>query len=121
MAVCRNCQGSGEDRYEEDGHDVIDACYHCGTTGVVDEDTDFRDRLSSVASTLAYQLESEYRRAVNDDDEGDGYDLGGYENGLMPYDYFRTRVWDRTYAIAEKLAELPINDQELLVAWNEYE
>ena len=121
MAVCRQCNGSGEERYEEDGRDVTDACYHCGTTGTVDEDTDFRDRLSSVASTIAYQLESEYRRAVNDDDEGDGYDLGGYENGLMPYDYFRTRVWDRTYDIAEKLSALPINDQELLVAWNEYE
>lgn len=121
MATCRECQGSGRTVYDEDDRRVEDACYHCGTTGSVDEETDFRDRLSAVASTIAYQLESDRRRAINDDPDGDGYDLGGYENGLMPHDYFRCNVWARTYEIAEKLSSLPISDQELLVAWNEYD
>jgi hypothetical protein len=98
---------------------VTDACYHCGNTGEVDEETDFHDRLMSVAYTLAYQAESEYRQAVNSDPDGDGYDLGGYENGLMPFDYFRTRVWDRQYSIAEELSKLDRTMQEVLVAWNE--
>lgn len=96
-----------------------DSCYHCGETGQVDSETDFHDRLFSVAGTLAYQKESEYRKAANEDPDGDGYDLGGYENGMMPHDYFRTRVWDRQYEIAQELAALPREDQELLVAWNE--
>ena len=121
MAVCRKCNGEGRERYEEDGRDVVDACYHCGTTGTVDEETDFRDRLHNVAGTIAYHLECEYRDAANNDPDGDGYDLGGYENGLQPWDYFRCRVWDRTAEIGEKLAALPINDQQLLVAWSEYE
>jgi len=121
MPDCRQCQGTGREVYDEDDRRVEDACYHCGTTGKVDDDTDFRDRLSAVASTLAYQIESDYRKWVNDDPDGDGYDLGGYENGLMPGDYFRCNVWTRGYEIAEKLSQLPISDQEFLVAWNEYD
>jgi hypothetical protein len=116
MPTCRQCNGTGREVYDEDDRRVEDACYHCGTTGKVDEDTDFHDRLSAVASTLAYQLESERRIAINNDPDGDGYDLG-----LMPHDYFRCNVWDRTYEIAEQLAALPISDQEFLVAWHEYE
>lgn len=120
MPDCRQCHGTGREVYDEDDRRVEDACYHCGNTGKVDDETDFRDRLSAVASHLAYQQESERRKAINDDPDGDGYDLGGYENGLMPGDWFRCNVWDRTYEIAEKLAALPISDQEFLVAWNEY-
>ena len=124
MAKCSQCQGEGEVWEPEDGHPqggVYDVCYHCGGEGTVDEETDFHDRLQRVASTLAYQKESDYRRAVNSDPDGDGYDLGAYENGMMPSDYFRVRVWERTDEIARELADRPRAEQELLVSWNEYE
>lgn len=122
MATCRNCHGEKRVWVEEEGHPqggVYDACYHCGNTGVVDEETDFHDRLLSVAATLAYQQESDYRKACNEDPDGDGYDLHAAENMMHTSDYFRARVYERTYHIAEELAGRSRDEQELLVAWNE--
>lgn len=119
MAQCSRCQGEGKESYEEDGRMVTDTCYHCGGEGVVDEETDFHDRLHAVANTLAYQQEQEYRRWCESDPDGDGYDLCAAENGYQTYDYFRVRVWERAADIAQELAERPRAEQELLVAWNE--
>ncbi len=122
MAKCSRCQGEGRVWEEEEGHPqggVYDVCYHCGGEGTVDEETDFQDRLHAVAATLAYQKESEYRKACDSDPDGDGYDLCAAENGMRAFDYFRVRVWERTDEIARELAERPREDQELLVAWNE--
>jgi hypothetical protein len=98
---------------------VTDACYHCGTTGEVDEETDFHDRLMRVANTLAYQQESEYRKACDSDPEGDGYDLHAAENMMRTWDYFQARVYERQYSIAEELSKLDQTTQEVLIAWNE--
>lgn len=118
---CSKCRGDGEVSYDEDDRLVIDVCYHCGGSGRVDEETHFHDRLQSVASTLAYRQESDYRRWINSDPDGDGYAMGGYENGLSEHDYFRCRVWDRTDQVAQQLIEMPRTDQEFLIAWNEYQ
>ncbi len=119
MAKCSTCQGTGYEIYDEDDRRCRSVCYHCGNTGEVDDETAFHDRLEGVAWTLAHQYETEYRILVNSDPEGDGYDLGGYENGLMPGDYFRARVWDRIGGLLEDLAKLPREMQEVLVVWNE--
>lgn len=116
---CRKCNGEGYVEYDEDNRLVRDACYHCGTTGVVDEETDFHDRVKAVADTLAYQEESEYRQACDEDPLGDGYTLHAAENMLSAGDYFRLRVWERSERIGAKLAEMPLPDRELLIAWNE--
>jgi hypothetical protein len=118
---CSRCQGEGSDSYEEDGRLVTDPCYHCSGTGQIDEETDFHDRLHGVAATLAWQLENSYVKYCNDDPMGDGYDLAAAENGLCGYDYFCSRVWDRTEVIAKQLVQMSQEDQELLVAWNEME
>ena len=122
MAKCSRCQGEGEEFTEEEGHPqggVYETCYHCGGSGEVDEETDFHDRLHRVAATLAYQKESDYRKACDSDPDGDGYDLCAAENGYLTHDYFRVRVWERTEDIAQELAQRSRADQELLVAWNE--
>lgn len=116
---CSRCGGSGYESYDEDGRMVTDACYHCGTTGEVDEETDWHDRLMRVASTLAYQQESEYRKACDNDPEGDGYDLHAAENMMRTSDYFLARVYERQYTIAEELSKLDPDMQSVLVAWNE--
>lgn len=71
------------------------------------------NRLMSVAHSLAYTLESEHRRVVNSDPDGDGYDLGGYENGMNVHDWFRCNVDDRAYDMAEKLAALILPGSEV--------
>ena len=118
MANCNRCYGEGYNDWEEDGRQVRDACYHCGATGQISEEEDFQDQLLSVAGRLALQEESGYKRAVNDDPDGDGYDLYAAENMMSSYDYFTARVYERQGEIAEKLSELDRASQELLVVWN---
>lgn len=115
---CSQCNGEGVETYEEDGRMVTDACYHCGNTGQVDEETDFLDRLKGVATTLAEEEERQYRTWREDDPDGDGYDLCAAENGMSAGDYYRSNVWDRAYTIQDKLIAMSRADQELLVAWN---
>jgi hypothetical protein len=117
--ICSRCHGTRYQTYEEDGRTVRDACYHCGNTGEVDEETDFHDRLYAVADTLARQEEAEYRKAVNEDPDGDGYDLCAAENMLHPNEYFQLRVWDRSVDIADRLSNMTRAEQELMVAWHE--
>lgn len=117
---CSRCHGEGEESYEEDGRMFTDVCYHCGGSGHVDDEMHFHDALNRVAMTLAERAESEYRKACNSDPDGDGYDLGAYENGMMPFDYFRCRVYERAPEIAEKLATMSLADKEFLIAWDEY-
>lgn len=116
---CRRCNGEGYETYEEDGRMITDSCYHCGETGEVDEDMDWHDRLMNVATTLAVQAETEYRMWRNADPEGEGYDFCAAENGMTGWDYFKCRVWSLTDQYSQRLAEMPLSDQELLVAWNE--
>lgn len=118
MPECRTCHGERYEEYEEDGRMVRDACYRCGNTGVVSEEEDFRDRLAGVASVFAYADETAWRKACDEEPDGDGYSLRAAEEMLSTWDYFRSRVWGRTEDILQELLELPIPDQELLVAWN---
>jgi hypothetical protein len=123
MFTCRRCNGSGYEFYEEDGRNVRDACYHCATTGLVDSDLDFQDRLRDVANTLAYRSVSDYKLARNSSNEGYEEDFAfcAAENQMTEYDYFRTLVWDEEYSNMEKLSKMAHADQMLLVAWNEME
>lgn len=119
MATCSKCLGTGQVIYDEDGRRITDACYHCSTTGQVDEDIAWCDRLHDVALALAEREEREYRKVSNEDPQGDGYDLFAAENMMSTWDYFKTRVWDRAYKISEKLGEMDLASQQLLVGWNE--
>lgn len=116
---CSSCSGEGFEFFEEDGRMVTHPCYHCGTTGEVDEDTDFHDKLMGVASTLAYYQEKEYRKACNEDPDGDGYDLHAAENMMSTHDYFRNCVYDRQYKLAEEISKLDLTMQKVLVAWDQ--
>ena len=120
MINCTRCSGEGYQEYEEDpGRYVRDACYHCSTTGKIDEETHWFDRLGSVAATLASLYVDEQREARNSDPDGDGWDFCAYEYGMQPWDYYRVCVWDKQPEILEKLASLSYEDQQFLVALNE--
>lgn len=113
MAVCKRCNGEGYETYEEDGRQVRDACYHCATTGQVEEEMDFQDRLYDALGALAYDQETAYRHACFDDEDGYDYDLCAAENMMSVSDWFKTRVWDRITILNR---ELPIHDQAMFVA-----
>jgi hypothetical protein len=85
----------------------------------VDDDVDWHDRLHQVALTLAEDQEREYRKACNEDPQGDGYDLHAAENMMSTWDHFRSQVWDRAARIGEALSDMDLPSQQLLVAWNE--
>jgi hypothetical protein len=117
MPTCGRCSGEGYVSYDEDGRRVRDACYHCGTSGVISEEEAHADRLQDVATFLAHLQVSERREACQSDPDAEDWDLCAAENGLSEYDYFRCRVWDRAEDIAQQLAELDHTSQQVLIAW----
>lgn len=119
MAICTRCGGEGFEYYEEDYRMIRDSCYHCSETGMIDEDTYWNDRLSSVATTLADLYVSDMRKAINEDPDGDGWTLHAAENGLSDWDYYRTLVWKNESVFLNKLFEMKLEDQQFLVALNE--
>jgi hypothetical protein len=119
MVQCSRCGGSGRDAYWEDERFVEDACYHCGETGVVDAETAFSDRLTSVMRKIAWSKAMEYRAARNADGEGDGFDFCAAENGLRPHDYLTEIAWSYEDKVWVQLRALPRETQEWMVAWED--
>ena len=48
MPKCMQCD-HGTCYYEDEGHMVSDTCYHCGGTGVIDEEQVNTDNIESLA------------------------------------------------------------------------
>ena len=119
MPTCGQCDGEGRVTYEEDGRQVTDACYHCGTTGQIDEDCLWHDHLMECACVLGHAEENEYRTWRDSDHEGEGYDFCAAEHGLRGHEYFSIRCDDRMYEWAPKLADLSLDAQVFLVSWCE--
>jgi DnaJ-class molecular chaperone len=120
METCTRCGGEGYEEYEEDGRIVRDACYHCSTTGKIDEETHWQDRLVSVANTLAHQYVNELRDNCNDDPDGEGWDFRAAEHMMNPWDYYRSIVWEKQDEYCSQLFEMPVAKQAVLIAWNDF-
>lgn len=121
MTTCSQCSGEGYVEYEEDeysGHYVRDVCYHCSGSGKISHEEHVQDELASVAITLADLYVSQKRKAIDSDPDGDGWNLIAAENMMSSFDYFKTQVWDKQSEFYEKLLEMPLEAQELLIAWN---
>ena len=119
MNTCKRCAGSGIESWFEDGRHQQMTCYHCSGGGEVDDETDYQDRLGNVAGTLAYMHVCEMKDRYNSDPEGEGWDFRAAENMMSSRDYFDMHVYDYTCMYAEQLADLPVESQRLLIAWNE--
>lgn len=116
--ICTNCDGFGYQSFHEDDRLVEHPCYHCGTSGKVDEETYHQDQLAKVADEMAYYQVLDYKRAVDNDPEGDGWGLYAAESMMSQSDYFDVCVFRERDRIIEDLTNLSRRDQDILIAWN---
>ena len=119
---CTRCYGEGYETYDEDGRMVTDACYHCGTTGLIDEETLFHDKLMDVAKAIAYDEITQYKKSRDNDEyyEGEDFAFCAAENLMTSHDYFTCLLWERQDKICSEIDALPLEMKEVLVAWDEY-
>lgn len=103
---CLKCDGEGRETYDEDGRMVTDACYRCGGTGQVDEETALRTRLEYVAAALANRHVSELVKHRDSDPEGEGWAFCAAENGMTAHDYRMAHVYDFMSQFGEELSKL---------------
>lgn len=119
MAKCLRCDGFGYEVHDEDNRRVQDTCYHCAGSGTVEPEVDLHDRLLRVAYSLAYKEEMEYRKAVDNNPEGEGYEFAAAENMLSVEVYFQDRVGARQHQFMDQLNRLDSTIQNALLEWNE--
>jgi hypothetical protein len=119
MPKCLRCDGFGYEVHDEDNRRVQDTCYHCAGSGEVEPEVDLHDRLLRVAYSLAYKEEMEYRKAVDNNPEGEGYEFAAAENMLSVEVYFQDRVGSRQYQFMDQLSGLNSAIQNALLEWNE--
>ncbi len=112
MCECLRCGGTGWEYYEEDGRMVQDACYHCGNTGQVDEETDFNDRLHEVASEMAYKSVQQTIKNMNDDPDGEGFAFCAAENMTTPWELEQGMVYERIGTFMDELSKLTFEEQK---------
>jgi DnaJ-class molecular chaperone len=104
---CMKCNGEGRVTFEEDGRMVTDACYRCGATGQVDEETDLQSRIEAAAGQLAVAHVDRMIAARNEDPEGEGWAFCAAENMMTERDYSAMHVYDAQGSIADQLTKLP--------------
>jgi len=113
---CKRCGGSGVDCYDDDDRRVEDVCYHCGGSGKVDEETYFHDMLGKVCDYLGFIKAYEFRRAVNSDPEGEGFDFIASENMVSPNEYFEGLSYSYSDQYMAEMLEKDLDTQRTLVA-----
>jgi hypothetical protein len=104
---CTRC----DDGYHEDG-----PCYHCSTTGYIDEETHFQDQLSGIADTLAAYQVDEIRHAADSDPDGEGFAFRAAENMMSAHDYATELHWSISARYHQMIGDMSRQDQEILVA-----
>lgn len=111
MVECSRCNGTGWQEYEEDGMEVVDACYHCGNTGIVDEETAFHDKLAKVGQAMAIEYVREYKMSADSDPYGEGFAFHAAERMLTPWEY-EVMVYENTDRFCDMLSQLSLSEQE---------
>lgn len=115
MATCSRCNGTGCEYYEDDGRMQADACYHCGNTGIVDDEVDFRDALEHVATVMAWKHVKQYKQYCDSNPEGEGFDFAAAENMMTSWDYEKSLVYDYVPQFLNKLLDLEVSEQEAYI------
>lgn len=121
MPACRQCSGEGELRSLDDdeaARGIVDVCYHCSGSGVVDADTDLADEVDAMLMAIAWQRAYEWRAAVNSDPEGEGLDFRAAENGVSSYEYLVGRAYAELPAVQARYEAMTPGERDLLLAWD---
>lgn len=116
---CIRCNGTGTETFEEDYRIQSHICYHCNGAGKVDDEMAFYDKLSQVALTLAYHHVCEMKQYADSDPYEEGWNFHAAENMMSSKDYFDMKVYDFAGNFSNQLFELPLETQQVLIAWNE--
>jgi hypothetical protein len=119
MSKCCRCQGQGKESYDDDGRMVTETCWHCAGSGEVEPEVALQDHLLRVAHALAIQEETEYRKARDNDPEGEGYEFCAAEEMMTVHDYFEGRVSDRKFKLTAQMQQLNSSIQNALFEWYE--
>lgn len=119
MSKCCRCQGQGKESYDDDGRMVTETCWHCAGSGEVEPKVALQDHLLRVARALAIQEETEYRKARDNDPEGEGYEFCAAEEMMTVHDYFEGRVLNRQYQFGDQIRNLDPAIQKILLDWHE--
>jgi hypothetical protein len=104
---CTRC----DDGYHEDG-----PCYHCSTTGYIDEETHFQDQLSACGHILAAYEVDRIRTLADSDPDGEGFAFRAAEDMMTVYEYTTMLHWDISARYHQMINEMTRQDQEILVA-----
>jgi len=119
MEICNRCNGEGYEFIVEDFREFKEPCYHCGTTGKIDDQVAFHDKIQNVAVSLAKWKVSEYQKAVDSNPDGEGWNFRAAESMMSSRELFESYVYDYAEKYHQQLAEMNLEDQDLLIAWHD--
>lgn len=112
---CGRCCGKGRQEWEEDDRDVSDVCYRCAGTGRISEESAHDLLVQRVAEVLAHNYIEDYRRACNEDPNGDGWALHAAENMMTERDYTVAAKADKAAMFSAELSKLSHTAQRALI------
>lgn len=122
MATCSVCGGEGYQRSLDD-HEVadgiMDPCYHCETTGEVNEETSFRDSLFGIASDLAAMAVQAMIVSYNTDPEGEGWGFRAADCGMSEEEYTKCVMWDTETLFFTRLEAMTREEQSFMLAMHD--
>lgn len=108
MRDCPKCNGIGYcesigDEYEPNS---VDACYHCGTTGKVSDETYYDDRINKLAAMLSCTAVNSERNSRDSDPDGEGWAFCAAENMMSEYEYTKAKQYDHEFRLRDELKAL---------------
>lgn len=117
---CPMCDGTGRqvaDDRDQDlyfGERCTDACYHCGTTGIVDGHNIAQYMMEDLATQRARRAWSVY--AANDCSNDFDWRLVAAENGMTASDYSRSWIWGATDKALKDMSSM--TDIQIVKTWH---
>lgn len=109
LCVCRRCGGRRSQPSldnEERDRGIEDTCYHCDENGMVDEDTDWEDRVADLANEIAARRIHDLQHTARDEEYGYDYALAAAENGMSLSDFITELTWAEADRVKVELAGL---------------
>jgi hypothetical protein len=118
MEICSRCNGEGYEYFVEDFREFRDACYHCGTTGMIDDNKAYHDKIHKVAVFLAHCEVEDYRKAVDSNPDGEGWEFRAAESMMSGWELYQSCVYNYAEEYHYLLTKMDLEGQDLLIAWH---